>query len=83
MLNLSEVGIVDCAGVRMLAQVMQAWLDDGRNALAVCPEGLVSKVLRLTGFSRQFVVVPAFVPADPEGGRGQVRFLRRAGPAAS
>jgi anti-anti-sigma factor len=81
--NLSEVGIIDCAGVRMVAQLMRAWIDDGRSALCVCPDGLVATVLRLTGFSRRYAVVPTYVPADPADGSSELRFLLRASHAAS
>ena len=82
-LNLSEVRILDCAGVRMLGQLMQAWLDSGREAIAVCPDGLVSHVLTLTGFSCEFPVVSTFLPADLTGEETQLRFLMRAAHAAS
>jgi anti-anti-sigma regulatory factor len=75
--------IVDCASVRILARLVRAWLDDGRDPVTVCPEGMVAHVLRLTGYTREFEVVPVFLAAVLVEDDPRVRFLLRSAHATA
>lgn len=70
-LDLSDVGFLDCAAIRLLAGILRTGAESGKTTLVVCPDGFLCRLLTLTGFTTEFPVVSVGVAVAGESpGRG-------------